>query len=72
MYAKVSQWINMSGLTARAVPAASTHRRMRDAAHPARVCCQCRSRSQTRSIARRHVCEQNLWRGDRRRRTNPS
>jgi len=34
--------------------------------------CQRRSRSQTRSIARRHSCEQKRCSGDRDWRTNPS
>src|ERR1022692_787767 len=61
------RWINMSGLTGRAIPAGGTAA----ARQPARVCCHRRSRSQTRSIARRHACERNLCRGERRWRTNP-
>ena len=53
----------MSGLTGGAIPAACTGC---GTPQPARVSCQCRSRSQTRSIARRHSCEQNLCSGDRR------
>ena len=46
--------------------------RTRDSAQPARVRCQCRSRSQTRSIACRHSCEQKCCDGERRWRTNPT
>jgi hypothetical protein len=71
----VSQWpapINTSRLTGGAIPTAWTPHRAADSAQPARIRCQCRSRSQTRSIARRHSCEQKCCDGERRWRTNPT
>jgi hypothetical protein len=66
------RWINMSGRSGRAFSASTSLRGEANRDQPGCVRCQRRSRSQTRSSARRHACEQNRCSGLRRCRTNSS